>query len=907
MPRSRFGRQMTAVLAGVGVWLLGWAGVLSLVDGQLHDLLAWMAAGSSRETSRVLLVEVDERAPDARPRRVVELAQELRRLGARRVLFAFTPAGLDRDGFADLARVPAVALGLPLVGDPYDPTVLRLSPVPPAARGLGLEFGVVHVDPASSGVHREKRTRYEFDRGTFPEDEVGERTDDLVVVPALETLALDRDRDLELRERPASCLVSFSGGEDGLLLVDDDSVLRGDVARGIVSGRVALIGRSRRDGDRLICTSAVGRGRTMGTLQFHGHVLNTLLEGGERWVSSRLSSLAIIVVCCVCMGTMLLWADALLAGWIVVSAGLLMAVAAHIGLVFAGVWLPLAEMLLALVLLHIVSMRSKAILAARLARGVLVSQGASAAPGRAGRDDEPAADHWSLVVNMVNQTLDLSRVVFLETVPSSTLLKEARALNCSFQDISERRRDYKRAPYITAMETGSVIRVDNYLKRSFEREEQYLVALSHGGEVLGFWAFGIDPSRISSPATFEAIVSQYSELIGELLQHRRRIGKGAGLMGRVEGFLTRDRTEDLYHELAEAFDSFAGRLEQLEALLAGIQTAAVVYDLFGRVLHVNDRMLEILESERRNPHKMTAVDLVSALSEYDLGKSRTILRHVIVDQQVIDLPVTLERSQKGRYVMHLHPLEVASGPEYGPKDLTGRCILCELVDTTAFTGLYEMKERLANRLGLQLRNDLASIDLSSSLLAATNISDHQRHHISQIIHDKVAKTMDVLVECQQYLTMDGELENVERFPVDAQEALAAALAEVEPALAGRSIRSRVRQPKLMSYVLASADNLKTAFAAILRLLGGDALDGSMVEVVVDEHEDLVEFAFRNTGFGIPNERFQEYVLGDKTLASGDLKVLRESMHWVESWGGELEASSEVGVGTEARLRLVKFI
>ncbi|MEM7233512.1 MAG: hypothetical protein AAF517_15145, partial [Planctomycetota bacterium] len=524
------------------------------------------------------------------------------------------------------------------------------------------------------------------------------------------------------------------------------------------------------------------------------------------------------------------------------------------------------------------------------------------------RQSEVGANPWPLVVNMINQTLDLNRVIFYETEAGSTLLKEVRAINCSFDDISERRRDFERSPYLNAVEAGGPIRVEGYLKKSYDREEHYLVPLLFGGEVLGFWACTIEPDKITGGA-FENTLRDFASLISELLFQRRQSDGVGSWLSRTEACLNHEHGESLHVQLKSAVEVLDSRVRQLERLLGDISTATVVYDLFGRVLHINDRMLKLLEGERFSPFKMTALDLVASVSDYDLAKSRKILRHVIVEQQVMTIPVTLSRSKDRRYVMHLHPLQINTleGDGDALRELSGKSILCELVDTTSFTGVFEMKEKLATRLGLQLRNDLASIDLSSSLLGNPNLSADQRQHISQIIHDKVTRTMDVLVECQSYLTANSESEQIDRFPVDSQQSFAAAADEAKPLLEMRDMELVVEEPKLMSYVLASSESLQVVFTAILRLLVSDATDSSKLAVAITESEDLVNYEFKNEGFGIPDDRFQEYLFGDKTLATDELKTLREGISWVEAWGGELEATSEVGAGIEVHVRLVKFI
>jgi signal transduction histidine kinase len=307
---------------------------------------------------------------------------------------------------------------------------------------------------------------------------------------------------------------------------------------------------------------------------------------------------------------------------------------------------------------------------------------------------------------------------------------------------------------------------------------------------------------------------------------------------------------------------------------------------------------------------MTALDLILALSDFDISKSRRLLRHVITENSSVSFPVTFRSLPDNRYLMHFKPL-----PEYSldesslllGKRLGAKSILCELVETTSLTRLYELKTRLTDRLGLKLRNDLAAIDLSSSLLGSTDLGHDQRQTISQVIHTKVQSTVQALGECQQYLALNTDIDDLERFPVDPRPPVEAALDEVRPAAEGRGLKIEVTKPHFVSYVFASSEKLEQLFKAILHLMSQDATDNSTILVRLTESEDLVAFDFSNTGFGIPNEVLQEYVFGEQALTSEKLQDIQAGARWVQAWGGILEAVSGVGIGLHFTIHLVKFI
>jgi hypothetical protein len=891
--RWRYSGYGAAGLIALGVWSASLFGLFGRAGGALFDV-AWGQVAKSRPLpAGVLLVELSERGALSSEEVLLEVMDRMLALGARQIVFDHIPECASGRFYERACRAGNVVLGRRIVFDPEGGAhAHRLEELPDGARCPGIAPGVAHIPPAAMGIYREQNAFYRIQG---------------LEHPAIELLASQAFGGAALEPSPAAYLIAFRGGPGSLPLLDERRILEGEVVPELVRGKCVLLGRAAAGLQSGLETTMTRHGQRMSALEFHGHALNTLLSGR---VIGRLGVPALLLLLAAQMFVSVLiyqWSETRFSSWLTIFLVLAYAGVAYLLLQYRGLWLPLAELGAAQGVLFVYYLRQRAISAGAAIKLLLLSSSGRLRDKYLPPQARDAAECWSLIINMINQTLELNRAIFLEAVEGKHVVREVKALNCSLREINESRRDYQRTPYVTALEAGGPIRVEKYLKRAYENEEQYLVPLSFAGEVLGFWAFGVDAEKLGATPLFKSMLRDYATMISEILYQRRQATRALARR-RLGRYLTLDRNEEAYSQLTATLQTLETRMMHVEALLGGINTATVLYDLFGRIVHINTKMLEILEREKLDAYRMTALDLVAALSEYDLGKSKRVLRHVIIEQQVLTLPVMLQGAGKSRYLMHLHPLGL--GKESGnaaESDLGTKSVLCELIDATVFTGLFEMKEKLTARLGLQLRNDLASIDLSSSLLGKSELSEKQRSMISQVIHEKVAKTLDVLAECQQYLSQSAAAENIERFPVDSQEHFAAALEEVQPALGRRGLGVELEQPKVMSYVLASSPNIQKLFTAVMRLLIADALDGSALRIAIREDEDSVTYAFSNTGFGLPNERFQAYIFGDRHLATEELKALKEASLWVEGWGGALEAESEVGMGIRVELRLVKFI
>lgn len=131
--------------------------------------------------------------------------------------------------------------------------------------------------------------------------------------------------------------------------------------------------------------------------------------------------------------------------------------------------------------------------------------------------------------------------------------------------------------------------------------------------------------------------------------------------------------------------------------------------------------------------------------------------------------------------------------------------------------------------------------------------------------------------------------------------------KVERFAAEREISFRIEIPDPSPPVFAPQDELLEVLEAILTYLLRDATQGSEIVIRFALEGQIPGFSLTNQGFGLPAERFQEYLFGNDPVNSPEFRRLRRALRLAQRWGSVIEGSSEVGRGTQMTLRLHGFI
>jgi hypothetical protein len=268
--------------------------------------------------------------------------------------------------------------------------------------------------------------------------------------------------------------------------------------------------------------------------------------------------------------------------------------------------------------------------------------------------------------------------------------------------------------------------------------------------------------------------------------------------------------------------------------------------------------------------------------------------------------VDFQSTSAARYVMQVKPLLSSSrDADRGPSGQ--KAILFELIDTTDVTRLADLKTQLTERLFVQMHSDLATIDLSASMISSMPVPLEHTKTMGHIIHGRVHDAARAMRECQQYLCLAAGGDDLERFPVDPLPLLKQSIENIREKAAEKNVTLRFMERGATTYTLASSEKLAFITAAILKVQVKDAVEDSVILVRLTRGDGLIALDFSNNGFGMPNDVLQDYLAGEGGNVSQEFADLQKAAAWVEGWGGLFEAVSGIGVGLHFTIHLNKFM
>lgn len=700
--------------------------------------------------------------------------------------------------------------------------------------------------------------------------------------------------------------MDFNGLGRGLPIVEIGDVIKGKLVKQLVEGKSVVVG---------LKTSVLVPGletpisldnQGMGNLDYVGYALNTQLKHRHLSALNGPAKLGIIALSTLIALVIFHYASVNVVMVTIAVLSIFYILATWFVFYSFGYWCPIVEIILAQVLSFLLILRIKvnqqaaSVQLTVLETLHLIREKVHPASFMASKE------HWAQVLNLVNQTLYMNRVIFLEPIEKDHRVKEIIALNCNIDDIEEMRRDYQRAPYTRALEANGPVEVKNYLKGSDEPEMQFLVPLIFAGHLEGFWAFSIAPGSKDTVEQFLKTVRDFAEEIATMLYKRRQwILQENVAKDPIRKLIKLEEKQESLVEIKKAISFFSRRIEILEDALNTIETAVLVYDLFGNVLMINDPMTSFLKRHNLPAFELTALDLAVKLTGKRESEIRPKLRYLTIYNEEINISLALGNEEDNNLILSIRPLsreEGVKGDATSPFTVQG--ILFEIVDLSDIKEAYRFKEEFFKYTNFHLKNDLARIQEVINSVESGDLTEEERWNQCQAVKKLVTGLNDFTDQLPKYADFEV-MARTGVLPVNPRTSLDAALRDVSLESVDFESRCEVFQCEVYTLVNANPIQLVELLSAILKLLDKDSEAGAIVVEII-EKEKIVTIRLRDEGFGLPNSKFQEFLFGDSPLQSNDYQVLQKAMANLSHWGGKLEASSEVGVGYNFELHLAKF-
>ncbi len=883
-PRNPWPAVFIAVLTLAVTLALSVSGLLKLPDGVLYDLAVRYSPAPSVASERVLVVTGNRAELRAEAQPWLRTLETLQSLGAGQVVFTFTPDSASPRFFHTAKVHDKVIFGRRL--DRLADTE-RITPWPAAVGTSDLPFGLVRLPPSVYGVHRSQRHAHTGEFGIYP---------DLAYAAAQRLMdgtgALPAD----------TYRLNFLGGTERLPQISLKRLLAGGLIPELIRERTVVVGLS---GEVGLHTPLAG---TMMPLPvYQAFALDTLLEA--RWIRTTplWATAALLVWVTLISVVAYQWTEIRFAGWLTGALITIYFASAWLLLSYAWVWPPLTELLVVQVMCFLLIARHRTLANEQSFRQILLETSTRLKERVITRDFYEVDDPWPQLVKFVQNILDLDRSIFMERIENKNFVRISSGYQCSETDILEKRRDYRREPYSTAIAENRPIPLNRAFLEVREQEDQYLVPLRYGNEILGFWAFGIRSEKARAMPRFLAVADQFSAEIGRLLHQRSQWQASRETeSSTINRYLRLEGASVAGGPFSETVRLLVRRMEALEWVLNGVETPIAAYDIFGQIMHINEAMSGLLTEHEIRFHDMGALDLLAALSAKDSDYARSVFQHVALGGEPISLIASLG-GQQSRFLLNIAPLARAGDePERAGGGVEMQGMIFQLSDISPLKAPIEMREQSLQRVVARLRNDMESMMLAKSLLDDEKQPKTALAQAIQILKAKIEETVEMMDQAQRFMAED-DVDRLVCYPIDPIAPLRSAIATVEAQAAERQITIKTSVPQLISLVLAQPDELSGILTVVLSALVEDAMDDTSIKVILEERDGRIRYRFANQGFGIPNDRFQGYLTGSAEVTAMEFQTLRHAMRQIQHWEGQFRAASEVGSGMRFTIDLKSFL
>lgn len=448
--------------------------------------------------------------------------------------------------------------------------------------------------------------------------------------------------------------------------------------------------------------------------------------------------------------------------------------------------------------------------------------------------------YWIYLSNIIIQTLNLEKIIFLEKVEDEHRLNEIHSVNCNFDDILEQRRDYEREPYKSAVSQQKPIMLESrhFFKESKDNEIEYMVPLIYSGKVMGFWAFTIDKNSINDMKNFNLILEKFSkELSGILYKRYEWINKNTKKpWHNIVKIYTKDET---FTKINLTLSIFEKKINLLESLVNKFDNAIILYNIFGSVTHINKNMQLFCDNIDILPFNITPKILFSNLCDLSLKETASIFRKAIFTKDKFYYDIKHPLVPQNKYM------------------LKGTMIFQEdLGDSFQDTFFF-------NSYGILIE----IIDIS-------------------LYKNKFDSNQDIQL-------MENNI-----YPVDIYPYINKAIERVSTELSTKDLKIIVTKDDNLPLIFLnfSDSDIEEMMIIFIKCLIDDAIENSKITIDIKKNQDSIDLILKDEGFGLPDKKFQRMLSSNDENRESIYIKLQEIIKKISDIEGKVIAYSYHGEG-----------
>lgn len=459
--------------------------------------------------------------------------------------------------------------------------------------------------------------------------------------------------------------------------------------------------------------------------------------------------------------------------------------------------------------------------------------------GRAFHQD--GADNWSQANQFVFQFFELERSMMFELPGGSAHLRLMDTLGCSAEDVIERRRDYRRAPFSRALAQARPAPPTRPFLVPLPGLLDFIAPLVAAEQVVGFWCFSVRELPGSERESLTHDLARYAEELAKVIL------RSGQFPGRGEAVWTRSPT--LAQLRSRLLDGAKQAREQLGAyrdMFAAFGHPVAVTDLFGRIQFANPRFEELALSVDKPLMAMSLHNMLTDLCGLSSHAAKNALRAAVLHdrREEAGLPLRGLAQSSLDYVLRVRSVRRDSRTDAAagaPFEVLG--MIVEISPGVLETDAAARQGQKA----LEYTRNMCSL-LEASLLAADGLPGAGGTSLREHLQVALDQTRQVRQELQDAVVQVGNA----LAPLDLQQLLHKLQQLHDTQARAKNLRFEVAVDG-PCVVQAHPEHLRAALSDALELLVDDAGPNTSITISLRASEvgTMVVANLSNDGYGLP--------------------------------------------------------
>jgi CHASE2 domain-containing sensor protein len=687
--------------------------------------------------------------------------------------------------------------------------------------------------------------------------------------------------------------IRYAGGPNTLAHIDSSALLKGNLIRELIRGKIVLIGPEYSQRFHMLTPTTKGDAR-MSRLEIRGNMVASLVNENYATKLGTVSSFMLLAFVTlvsfqVARQTPKHWLPTLILAHVAIALAMI-----AVCYWLTSVWLPATALLLAGLVSTIIATMQRF---SKLEDYVQFWKIRSTVR-EAHIKSRFEVDAWQAIGDVTYQMFQPTRVVMMELRPGVTHLKRVRSIGCDYSQIYEKRLDYKRAPYWDPIQNKAPIQS---LQRGFftpnpgVKEAEYMLPLVHGIHIYGVIAMALERETLERWNDFDAFLARFCSEMSQLIAGSQQAAREGS---RRLKFIERCSTfpeERSFVEIQTNSQLQDDLIERVDIAFDCSESAMATFDIYGRIIRRNSNLNRLLQKTELSGSGSTCIDIISAISGQSPNTARQTFRDAIlynksakylVDRAFTDAPM----------MMYIKPMQLQDDEARTSIETHG--LLLEVVDGSVFQEIRQWNHELSAAIVPEVLEKATHLEHKTALLKQPIADNAALNDLFGSVGDTVSEIVSVLQSCQDLRGRQVTESPENFFLLNTIPVWRSVKARFEEELTQRSI-TILDNDAAETEVKAIANPilLERSFIKILEFLLGNAFDESEIQFEIIEQIDGFEFRFTNQGGGTPvdtlrksldqaanetvSRRAQKYL----NLDTAQIDQLQQIDAWVSQWGG----------------------